>query len=112
VGTVKGNDMLKSEANLLVALISFVGFGTVGTVAAEKPAVPGNSNANRESVIFFVADGMRQDTAESYAANGLMPTMAKLLRSGARAADGGLLTHAPAPLFEFFNRIDRSRASK
>ena len=38
---------------------------------------------------------MRQDLAETYAARRMLPTIAKLLRSGAKAADGGLLTEAP-----------------
>ena len=46
-------------------------------------------------MIFFVADGMRQDLVEAYAGKGMMPAMAELLRSGAKAADGGLLTQAP-----------------
>lgn len=50
---------------------------------------------NKDSVIFFVSDGLRQDLVETYAAKGLLPTMAKLLRTGAKAADGGLLTEAP-----------------
>jgi hypothetical protein len=50
---------------------------------------------NKDSVIFFVSDGLRQDLVEAYAARGLLPTMAKLLRTGAKAADGGLLTQAP-----------------
>jgi 2',3'-cyclic-nucleotide 2'-phosphodiesterase (5'-nucleotidase family) len=49
----------------------------------------------QNKVIFFASDGMRQDLVESYAAQGLMPTMRKLLQAGSRAADGGLLTQAP-----------------
>lgn len=48
-----------------------------------------------EKAIFFAADGMRQDLAERFAERGRMPTMARLLRSGVRASDGGLLTQAP-----------------
>jgi 2',3'-cyclic-nucleotide 2'-phosphodiesterase (5'-nucleotidase family) len=58
-------------------------------------AAPAALNADKESVIFFASDGLRQDLVESYAGQGLMPTMAKLLRAGAKAADGGLLTQAP-----------------
>ena len=46
-------------------------------------------------MIFFAADGLRQDLVESYAAEGVMPAMAKLLRAGAKAGGGGLLTQAP-----------------
>ena len=55
----------------------------------------GDGDHDQEAAIFFVADGMRQDLVETYAAQRLMPTMANLLRSGAKAADGGLLTEAP-----------------
>lgn len=56
----------------------------------------GNSkDDNKDKVVFFVADGMRQDLAEQYASQRLMPNVSKLLRSGVDAADGGLLTQAP-----------------
>jgi 2',3'-cyclic-nucleotide 2'-phosphodiesterase (5'-nucleotidase family) len=52
-------------------------------------------------VLFFVADGLRQDLVEHYAsdaknpANSSMPAMAELLKKGASASGGGLLTQAP-----------------
>ena len=46
-------------------------------------------------MIFFVADGLRQDLVEEFADKHSMPTFDKLLRSGAKAGDGGLLTQAP-----------------
>jgi 2',3'-cyclic-nucleotide 2'-phosphodiesterase (5'-nucleotidase family)/predicted AlkP superfamily phosphohydrolase/phosphomutase len=69
----------------------FQGVASASPLAAGSP--PAGSNA--EKAIFFVSDGMRQDLAEAYAGQGLMPTFQKLLRSGAKAADGGLLTQAP-----------------
>src|SRR5688500_19396346 len=65
-----------------------------GAVAAARDFAPAAAPRN-EKVIFFSSDGLRQDLVESYADQGLMPAMARLLRSGARAADGGLLTQAP-----------------
>jgi hypothetical protein len=38
---------------------------------------------------------MRQDLAEAYASQGRLPAIARLLRNGAKAADGGLVTQAP-----------------
>jgi 2',3'-cyclic-nucleotide 2'-phosphodiesterase (5'-nucleotidase family) len=70
-------------ASILVALV----------LLARVPAVPA---ADKKGTIYFVASGMRQDLAETYAAQGRMPAVARLLRSGAKAADGGLLTQAPA----------------
>ena len=58
-------------------------------------AAPSTVNVARNSAIFFVSDGMRQDLVEDYAAQGLLPTMNILLRNGAKAADNGLLTQAP-----------------
>ncbi len=64
-----------------------------GAFAAPEQApvsAPGQNN-----VIFFTSDGLRQDMVESYAGQGLLPAMGKLLRAGARASDNGLLTQAP-----------------
>ncbi len=63
--------------------------------ALAGPQADQGSGPNSEKAIFFVSDGLRQDLAEAYAAQGVMPTLEKLLRSGAKAADGGLLTQAP-----------------
>jgi 2',3'-cyclic-nucleotide 2'-phosphodiesterase (5'-nucleotidase family)/predicted AlkP superfamily phosphohydrolase/phosphomutase len=45
--------------------------------------------------VFFAADGLRQDAVVTYAAQGVMPTMAKFLRNGTVASGNGLLTQAP-----------------
>ena len=74
-----------------LALLVGVGASAASTTGAAGPAQAGG----KESVIFFAADGLRRDLVESYAANGAMPAMAKLLRSGAKAAGGGLLTQSP-----------------
>jgi 2',3'-cyclic-nucleotide 2'-phosphodiesterase (5'-nucleotidase family) len=78
--------------SLLLGVTSLPAFATQQNATSLAPAMV---NANRQTVVFFAADGMRQDLAENYADQGLMPTMSKLLRSGAKAADGGLLTQAP-----------------
>ena len=62
-------------------------------------------HGNDAAVLFFVADGMRQDLVEQFASttgNGRghgrhsdMPAMADLLKNGSSASDGGLLTQAP-----------------
>ena len=74
-------------------LILSLALAPVGAYAA--PSENASAAASKEQVIFFASDGLRQDLVESYAAQGLMPTMNKLLRSGAKAADNGLLTQAP-----------------
>jgi 2',3'-cyclic-nucleotide 2'-phosphodiesterase (5'-nucleotidase family) len=63
--------------------------------SAGQPALSAGHDNDQGSVIFFVSDGMRQDLAEDYASQKLLPTIAQLLRTGAKAADGGLLTEAP-----------------
>jgi len=64
-------------------------------VSAAKPPVP--PAASSGNMLFFVADGMRQDLVETYAGagTGSMPAMAELLKKGSSASGGGLLTEAP-----------------
>ena len=64
-------------------------------MAVNAAPAAGHDDDERETAIFFAADGLRQDLVETYAAQRMLPTLAKLLRSGAKAADGGLLTEAP-----------------
>ncbi|MBI5016360.1 MAG: 5'-nucleotidase C-terminal domain-containing protein [Deltaproteobacteria bacterium] len=89
--------MLRSRVRLLglIAAPLALSIGDVATAADRKPTAPPPICANKEAVIFFVAAGMRQDLAESYVNQRRMPTFARLLRNGAKAADGGLLTQAP-----------------
>jgi 2',3'-cyclic-nucleotide 2'-phosphodiesterase (5'-nucleotidase family) len=81
---------LKVMSVFLVLALIGIPFGHVTATNSQISNSP-----KSEYAIFFVSDGMRQDLAEAYAAQGLMPNMAKLLRSGAKAADAGLLTEAP-----------------
>ena len=68
-------------------------FGLVGApVAAASPRA---GAANADSALFFAADGLRQDVVARYVADGALPAFGELLKKGASAADGGLLTQAP-----------------
>lgn len=71
----------------------------VSEAAPANAAGAANSNHftpwRNDSLIFFVSDGMRQDAVEQATTRGQMPAMARLLRTGAKAADNGLLTQAP-----------------
>jgi 2',3'-cyclic-nucleotide 2'-phosphodiesterase (5'-nucleotidase family) len=60
------------------------------------PSATAGSAPKQDTAIFFVSDGMRQDLVESFAAQGLLPAFGAMLKQGARAADGGLLTQAPS----------------
>ncbi|HSL43296.1 MAG TPA: 5'-nucleotidase C-terminal domain-containing protein [Anaerolineales bacterium] len=78
--------------SILLILSMFI--SSAGAASAAGQAAP-RAAPRSEQVIFFSSDGLRQDLVEAYAEQGLMPAMDKLLRTGARAAGGGLLTQAP-----------------
>ncbi len=68
----------------------------MGGVVPNDVAEPSSATAvQRPTAIFFAADGMRQDLISGYVADGLLPTFADLLKKGASAAGGGMLTQAP-----------------
>lgn len=46
------------------------------------------NSAIAKSAIFFVADGMRPDMAETFASQGAMPTLSKIIRTGVRGTNG------------------------
>ena len=46
-------------------------------------------------MIFFAADGLRQDQVEAWAGKKSLPAFDELLNHGVAATDGGLLTQAP-----------------
>ena len=58
-------------------------------------SVSSAKNPDSSSAIFFVADGMRQDLAQQYAKDKVMPNIGELMKKGAVAADNGMLTQAP-----------------
>jgi 2',3'-cyclic-nucleotide 2'-phosphodiesterase (5'-nucleotidase family) len=80
---------------LLLSVVAVPAFAAPANLTVNTAPAAGHDDDKREAAIFFVADGMRQDLVETYAGQRMMPTIAKLLRSGAKAADGGLLTEAP-----------------
>ena len=83
--------------NSLLHLFSLLLIASLMALPAGVLAAPdiAQDAAGQEKVIFFTSDGLRQDLVESWADPRLMPALTKLLRTGARAADGGLLTQAP-----------------
>src|SRR5687768_16038995 len=82
--------LLRLFSILLIVSLVMLPAGVLAAPAEAPAAAPG-----KDKVIFFTSDGLRQDMVEDFAGQGLMPAMAKLLRSGAKAADNGLLTQAP-----------------
>src|SRR5689334_18614150 len=67
--------------------------GLVATVSSSAAASP-PSPAHRTPVVLFSSDGMRPDLMQRYASQGLMPTYASLMRSGA-TGDNGLTQGFP-----------------
>jgi 2',3'-cyclic-nucleotide 2'-phosphodiesterase (5'-nucleotidase family) len=87
----RSRDLLLKTIGVFLALsIVLVPFNASATSQARPSAA-----LQAEKAIFFVSDGMRQDLVENYAAQGLLPTIGGMLKNGAKAADGGLLTQAP-----------------
>jgi 2',3'-cyclic-nucleotide 2'-phosphodiesterase (5'-nucleotidase family)/predicted AlkP superfamily phosphohydrolase/phosphomutase len=88
-----GNSRVSRRMSLLRLISVFLIFSLLAMPASAQAAPPAQSND--EKVIFFSADGLRQDMVEAFANQRLLPTMRTLLQQGARASDGGLLTQAP-----------------
>jgi len=63
--------------------------------AEAAPERDSHGDDRGDGLLFFAADGLRQDTLAKYARNGRVPGFRALLRDGARASDHGLLTQAP-----------------
>jgi 2',3'-cyclic-nucleotide 2'-phosphodiesterase (5'-nucleotidase family) len=92
-------------SRFLPAVVATVALAASAAVAAGPPANARNTAprvaadgalaAKTDPVLFFAADGMRQDLVRRYANQGTMPTMRRLLRHGASATSAGLLTQAP-----------------
>jgi len=84
---------------LLTRVIPLVVIFAILAVPLNSSAAPivtgGQHDQPGDAVIFFAADGLRQDLVEKYADQRILPNFAKLLRTGAKAGGNGLLTQAP-----------------
>ncbi|MHB1120444.1 MAG: alkaline phosphatase family protein, partial [Bellilinea sp.] len=65
------------------------------TAAAPLAVASAVNQPTTDKLVFFAADGLRQDLAEKYAAQGSMPAFASMFRTGVQAGGYGLLTQAP-----------------
>ncbi|MFN0155085.1 MAG: 5'-nucleotidase C-terminal domain-containing protein [Gaiella sp.] len=65
------------------------------TMAGASTAARAGDKDGEAKVVFFAADGLRQDIVEGYARRGGVRTMGELLRKGIKARGDGLLTQAP-----------------
>ena len=84
----------------VVALLAAVGIAVAlvpwaGADAARQTATAAATGDRDDKLLFFAADGLRQDTVARYAGQGAAPGFRALLRRGARASGSGLLTQAP-----------------
>lgn len=80
----------------LACIVAVAGPIAAGAAGADGPSAAAKAGAANGAVVYFAAGGMRQDLAEMYAGQGQMPALARMLRTAAKAAGGGLLTQAPA----------------
>ena len=74
-----------------------VGLGLLLSAAATFTAsAAAHAGPSSDGVVFLVADGLRQDLVREWSSRRSLPALRKLSRRGASAAEGGLLTQAPA----------------
>ena len=79
----------------LLAAVSVMALPAVAARADSPPPMGAPVSSATGKAVFFVADGMRQDLVERYAAQGQLPTMAGMLKNGTSATGGGLMPEAP-----------------
>ncbi len=78
--------MRRSRPILLLAVVALLG-GLVPTGVALAGSPPVKTTAT-DGVVLFSADGMRPDLMEKYAAQGSLPTYAKLMKDGVTGRNG------------------------
>ena len=76
-------------------LASLVLVAALAPMAGAEAAVGSFRPDGAGKLLFFASDGLRQDAVEQYASQGVVPGFNRLLRRGASADGGGLLTQAP-----------------
>jgi 2',3'-cyclic-nucleotide 2'-phosphodiesterase (5'-nucleotidase family) len=88
-------------SRLAVATALALGLLGLAPAAVAAPTAPEDSQERlrrNQQVLMFAADGLRQDIVERYASErrgGPVPGFAELIRRGASADGGGMLTQAP-----------------
>jgi 2',3'-cyclic-nucleotide 2'-phosphodiesterase (5'-nucleotidase family)/predicted AlkP superfamily phosphohydrolase/phosphomutase len=96
--TVFRKSRLAAPSRRIVALAAVVltGTGLVATTASSAAAspAPAHHQGTDTPVVLFSSDGMRPDLMQQYAGQGVMPTYASLMQSGA-TGDNGLTQGFP-----------------
>jgi len=88
--TLTGNSRLIALATAVVTTAGLVAMVPSGAAIADPTAHP----TGQAPVVLYSSDGMRPDLMQRYAAQGVMPTYASLMRSGA-TGDNGLTQGFP-----------------
>src|ERR1700759_5649747 len=79
---------------LAAAVVLAGGLVTTATTGPAAAPGPGHQPSATHPVVLYSSDGMRPDLMQRYAAQGIMPTYASLMRSGA-TGDNGLTQGFP-----------------
>ena len=93
--------MKRPGSRLAVATALMLGLLGLAPTAVAAPTAPDDAQERlrrSQQVLMFAADGLRQDIVERYASErrgGPVPGFAELIRRGASADGGGMLTQAP-----------------
>jgi hypothetical protein len=75
-----------ASALVAVVLLAATGAGAAWSFADRGGHGRGGHDGGRDDkLLFFAADGLRQDTVERYARQGAVPGFRELLRKGAKA---------------------------
>ncbi|HEX2363296.1 MAG TPA: 5'-nucleotidase C-terminal domain-containing protein [Jiangellaceae bacterium] len=80
---------------VLAATVVVVASLVAAWPSAAQPQAAADGHPETDPVLLFAADGLRQDIVERYAADRGVPGFRELLRRGAAASGGGMLTQAP-----------------
>ena len=76
--------------------MTMLAWGAAPDVSASAALHPADGDRDRPELLLFAADGLVQDRIEAYAEDrDIVPGFRELLRRGAAATDGGLLTQSP-----------------
>src|ERR1700742_2604160 len=85
---------MKRVGGIVVAVLVALGIVTLTSVGTASSS-GGHDEGRDGKLLFFAADGLRQDAIERYSSQGVVPGFRQLLRDGAKASGNGLLTQAP-----------------
>ncbi len=85
----------RAQIAVISVLALVASLAVIAPSQAVPPATASPNLARADQVLLFAADGLRQDIVERYADDKGVPGFADLLRRGASADGGGMLTQAP-----------------